>query len=171
MDRRIVKIIEAFEFPETVISRFRFDLKEKYQIEISDDDTNFVVDALKDFFIFGFATKKSCGMPSIIVDELWHTYILFTKEYASFCNMIGRFIHHSPEKVGNKTDLDRKSSIKALLRTYYFACQRELLNPSDTIELPLIFMIDGILPGEHGKFFDAKYLQEELSQFTFDDLK
>jgi hypothetical protein len=31
------------------------------------------------------------------VDNLWHTFILFTKEYAEFCNMVaGRFIHHVP---------------------------------------------------------------------------
>jgi len=32
------------------------------------------------------------------VDEMWHTFILFTKDYARFCQDIaGVFIHHSPE--------------------------------------------------------------------------
>lgn len=31
------------------------------------------------------------------VDELWHTFLLFTKEYASFCNEVaGSFIDHNP---------------------------------------------------------------------------
>lgn len=38
------------------------------------------------------------GMYSKDVDNLWHTFILFTKEYAQFCNTFaGKFIHHIPE--------------------------------------------------------------------------
>jgi hypothetical protein len=35
--------------------------------------------------------------PSAMVDIGWHTFILYTREYATFCTkMAGRFIHHSP---------------------------------------------------------------------------
>src|SRR3954447_23969374 len=31
------------------------------------------------------------------VDELWHTFITFTLDYARFCDQVaGRFIHHVP---------------------------------------------------------------------------
>jgi hypothetical protein len=31
------------------------------------------------------------------IDDMWHTFILFTKEYMTFCNThFGRFIHHAP---------------------------------------------------------------------------
>lgn len=31
------------------------------------------------------------------IDEAWHTFILFTREYTAFCNQIaGRYIHHNP---------------------------------------------------------------------------
>jgi hypothetical protein len=31
------------------------------------------------------------------VDDLWHTFILFTREYATFCEEVaGGFIHHEP---------------------------------------------------------------------------
>jgi hypothetical protein len=37
------------------------------------------------------------GMYSKDVDNLWHSFILFTKDYSSFCKKyIGRFIHHFP---------------------------------------------------------------------------
>lgn len=40
----------------------------------------------------------SLGMMSKEVDNLWHTFLLFTKEYHAFCNdMFGKFIHHCPE--------------------------------------------------------------------------
>ncbi|MBP2322633.1 hypothetical protein JOF56_003018 [Kibdelosporangium banguiense] len=37
-------------------------------------------------------------VPSSLVDIGWHTFILYTKEYAEFCAQItgGRFIHHYP---------------------------------------------------------------------------
>lgn len=35
--------------------------------------------------------------PSELVDIGWHTFILYTREYADFCQQLaGRFIHHSP---------------------------------------------------------------------------
>jgi hypothetical protein len=33
------------------------------------------------------------------IDEVWHTFILFTQDYAEFCNQVaGRFLHHEPAK-------------------------------------------------------------------------
>ena len=32
-----------------------------------------------------------------ILDEMWHTFILFTNEYADYCNRyLGGFVHHAP---------------------------------------------------------------------------
>lgn len=39
--------------------------------------------------------------PMFIIDEMWHTFILITRDYASFCDeMFGRFIHHDPGYAG-----------------------------------------------------------------------
>lgn len=36
--------------------------------------------------------------PSKLIDIGWHTFILYTREYAAFCDKIaGYFIHHVPE--------------------------------------------------------------------------
>lgn len=36
--------------------------------------------------------------PSKLVDIGWHTFILFTVDYAAFCDRVaGRFIHHVPD--------------------------------------------------------------------------
>ncbi len=33
----------------------------------------------------------------ILLDEMWHTFVLFTREYAEFCTKhLGRFVHHQP---------------------------------------------------------------------------
>jgi hypothetical protein len=35
--------------------------------------------------------------PAALVDVGWHTFILYTREYAEFCDRVaGRFIHHAP---------------------------------------------------------------------------
>ncbi len=40
---------------------------------------------------------RGLGMASPAVDEVWHAFILFTKEYAAFCQAaFGEFIHHIP---------------------------------------------------------------------------
>ncbi len=37
------------------------------------------------------------------VDDFWHTFLLFTQEYQSFCeHFAGRFIHHDPRDHVNK---------------------------------------------------------------------
>ncbi|MFE5583068.1 glycine-rich domain-containing protein [Kitasatospora sp. NPDC056531] len=36
--------------------------------------------------------------PSRLVDHGWHAFLMYTREYAGFCDRIaGRFLHHSPE--------------------------------------------------------------------------
>lgn len=36
---------------------------------------------------------------TLIIDEMWHNFILFTQDYGDFCmNKFGRYIHHQPEK-------------------------------------------------------------------------
>lgn len=38
------------------------------------------------------------GMASEKVDAVWHQFILFTREYHSFCNdFLGKYLHHSPK--------------------------------------------------------------------------
>ncbi len=41
---------------------------------------------------------RGIGMINPEVDEVWHTFILFTRKYHQFCEEIfGEFIHHTPE--------------------------------------------------------------------------
>ncbi|SDY81814.1 hypothetical protein SAMN05661080_04705 [Modestobacter sp. DSM 44400] len=40
-------------------------------------------------------------VPSRAVDVAWHTFILFTRDYAAFCTeTFGRFVHHQPTEPG-----------------------------------------------------------------------
>lgn len=54
----------------------------------------------------GYATGGS-------VDEMWHTFILFTKDYARFCqDTAGTFVHHSPELVSDELEAQKISAEK-----------------------------------------------------------
>lgn len=42
------------------------------------------------------------------IDDMWHTFILFTKNYADFCDkFFGEFIHHQPMSEEDKMPLDQ----------------------------------------------------------------
>jgi hypothetical protein len=49
-------------------------------------------------FLGACALNPGAGLaPSEEVDMGWHTFILYTREYAEFCERVaGRFIHHTP---------------------------------------------------------------------------
>lgn len=52
--------------------------------------------ALKNFLLLCSKTNKPC-FPSKELDEIWHTFILFTRDYYTFClDGLGKFIHHIP---------------------------------------------------------------------------
>ena len=69
-------------------------------------------DVAKDIFT---ETKKFlfiCRHPDVfipdellIVDEMWHNFILFTKEYQDFCaRYFGGYLHHSPSSKAEKAN-------------------------------------------------------------------
>lgn len=48
--------------------------------------------------VFLSSAASSCRVPSKEVDEAWHEFILFTRQYADYCiKKFGRFIHHVPD--------------------------------------------------------------------------
>lgn len=56
-----------------------------------------------------------------LVDDYWHTFLLFTERYAAFCDsVVGEFIHHVPE---DDDSLGEKGSddVNRLLSSYH-AC-------------------------------------------------
>ena len=67
----------------------------------TDEDMIILEKELKRYLILSLFEGKAdlgTGMYSKDVDNLWHAFILFTNEYAAFCNTyFNRFIHHIPE--------------------------------------------------------------------------
>ncbi|HAT1994831.1 TPA: hypothetical protein ACT9MM_001425 [Legionella pneumophila] len=52
-----------------------------------------------------------CGIHSEMkeIDDMWHTFLLFTKDYAAFCkNYLDIFFHHSPTTNEQKLEVNKQ---------------------------------------------------------------
>ncbi|MER6581831.1 hypothetical protein [Nonomuraea sp. NPDC001023] len=56
-------------------------------------------------FLAACAANPGAGLgPSELVDIGWHTFLMYTEEYARFCTRIaGRMIHHQPDDIPGQT--------------------------------------------------------------------
>ena len=90
--------------------------------------------------------KAAIAMPSRIVDDYWHEFILHTQTYRIFCRKaLGRFIDHAP---ASQSDVSAMG--QAMKTSWQRACRDEKLNPLQTSKLPLIFGIDQALGISNG---------------------
>ena len=56
---------------------------------------------LAKFLILSMGGSRKC-VPSKYVDDVWHNFILHTREYRAFCeSVLGYFVDHSPAKPGD----------------------------------------------------------------------
>ncbi|MBI4440850.1 hypothetical protein HY639_01665 [Candidatus Woesearchaeota archaeon] len=90
-ERLFFEKLEAFEAPfleEKLLDKGVFQTQQDYQIVFSE---------FKKYVALIKTTGQSIPMTSKAVDEVWHQFILFTREYHAFCDdMFGRYIHHAP---------------------------------------------------------------------------
>jgi hypothetical protein len=99
-------------------------------------------------------------MPSQVVDDLWHEFILYTWQYDAFCkSAFGAFMHHTPAVVMGSDQVGNHG----LRRCFYFACRDENINPAKPLRLPLLFAIDAKLNIPNGFRYvaDCKYVRRE----------
>lgn len=103
-------------------------------------DRQLVARALRQFFlVYHRSSYQSIAMPSQVVDDLWHEFILYTKNYQTFCqHAFGRYMHHTPTAVLGQNQRNNDG----LRRTWRFACLEENINPMRATRLPLLFALD-----------------------------
>lgn len=72
------------------------------------------------------ASRNQSGLPlapSPMVDLGWHTFILYTADYAAFCERVaGRFLHHAPTDDGRTAGdpkVVRQQTLAAMAATGY----------------------------------------------------
>ncbi|MBB1125923.1 glycine-rich domain-containing protein [Thiospirillum jenense] len=145
---RYAAYILAYRFPSGLIDRFA-----ARHPSLSPQDHQQVVAGLRQFFLaYLNSGRRFVAMPSQVVDDLWHEFILYTRLYQLFCNRaFGRFLHHTPAVV-----LSREYRNNAgLRRVWWHTCQLEQINPRHPDRLPLLFALDQLLRIEHGFYYTA----------------
>lgn len=90
-----IKLNEVLQYKnEDVINRFTvlYDIEEK-------EASRIFAETLKWLWLGNKVEGVFIDDSTLIIDEMWHNFILFTQDYESFClNNFGRYLHHQPEK-------------------------------------------------------------------------
>ena len=135
--------IRGYNFPAGLFGKLRI----KYPV-LTHKDCQLVSHALRHYFLAHLKSGyKFVSMPSQVADELWHEFILYTKEYARFCDKaFGHFMHHTPAVVLSPS----KESNEGLRRCWWYVCSEENINPAKATRLPLLFALDAKLKIPNG---------------------
>lgn len=56
----------------------------------------------------------------IVIDEMWHHFILCTRDYFDFCDRyFGRYLHHTPTKKQEKIEFEESKKSTAFEENHY----------------------------------------------------
>lgn len=127
--------IDAFDFARLLDARLA---KRRPDLDLT--QRRRVLEGLREWFhVCNRAGRRHVAMPSQVVDDAWHEFILFTRNYQQFCrNALGRFLHHVPaEAMASPT-----SANVGLRRSWRLACMRAGIDPRAPAALPLLFALD-----------------------------
>uniref|UniRef100_Q479K3 Uncharacterized protein n=1 Tax=Dechloromonas aromatica (strain RCB) TaxID=159087 RepID=Q479K3_DECAR len=111
--------------------------------ELSPEQRTEVLAGLHDYFqLCRRAGRRMVAMPSQAVDDAWHEFILFTRQYDKFCrHAFGRFLHHTPaEAMSSPTQAS-----DGIRRAWRLACAQEKIDPKKPERLPRLFALDASL--------------------------
>ncbi len=152
------RFLEQFELPAGVMERVL--LKRP---ELSSAQQALVRRGLQQYFRICLAAGgRFVSMPSQVVDELWHEFILFTRSYQGFCERaLGRYLHHTPAEAMPAPN----TATEGIQRAWRLACREEGINPNKPDRLPLLFALDAQL-GIAGGFVYALNCNDAASSST-----
>ena len=146
-ERRVgqrIRVINEFGFPAGVRQRFW-----QHHAHLDTDAVALVEAGARQWFrVIAGNPGAKLAMASTVVDDLWHEFVLHTRDYAQFCDQaFGRFLHHEPEAAMTPAAASRNRS-SGLLRTLRVARQDE---HCDDTQLPLLFRVDAALDVPGGR--------------------
>jgi|SRR5688572_15260138 len=144
-----VEFILAYQWPSGLLDKL-----EQRNPALTREDMALVSRGLKQFFIAHLMSGRMfVAMPSQIVDDLWHEFILYTRDYKEFCaEAFGRFMHHAPAVAMDSATARRIAD--GLRRAWWFACKDEGIDPNRATRLPLLFALDRELQIPNGFRYD-----------------
>jgi len=148
--RQQLIFIKEYKFLDAIVGRFK-----KSYPSFKEDEIELVTKALKDYFyICNMANGKMVSMPSKVVDDLWHQFLLFSIEYNNFCKeAFGRYLHHSPTEVMPNRAMSQSKGLKT---AWILACEKDAIDPKYPTKLPLLFAIDEMLNIKDGNRYSLR---------------
>ena len=155
---RRAEFIRTFRWPRGLLERM-----EKHHPGFERKDSALVSRGLRQFFLaYLMSGKRYVSMPSQVADDLWHEFILYTRDYDAFCRRaFGGFLHHTPAVVLST----HRQSNEGLRRVWWYCCKYENLNPVKPTRLPLLFALDSKLNIPNGFVYqpDCEQLRRDGS--------
>jgi hypothetical protein len=132
---RRAEFIRTFRWQPGLLERL-----EKKHPGFERKDSALVSRGLRQFFLaYLMSGKMYVSMPSQVADDLWHEFILYTREYDAFCRRaFGSFLHHTPAVVLSEHRKDNEG----LRRVWWYCCKYENIDPVNPTRLPLLFALD-----------------------------
>lgn len=91
-------------------------LKERMIVKYgwSPDLTDEIFEEMKKF-MYLCATNDGAMAPPEDIDEIWHNFILFTRDYADYCKRhVGIFLHHQPLTIDQRSRSDGSMVLNTL---------------------------------------------------------
>nr|WP_175368848.1 hypothetical protein [Tardiphaga robiniae] len=135
---RRAEFIRTYTWPRGLL-----ELLEKHHAGLTRKDSALVSHGLRQFFVAHLMSgRRFVSMPSQVADDLWHEFILYTRDYDRFCRRaFGRFLHHTPAVM---LTAHRKDN-EGLRRVWWYCCKYENIDPVNPTRLPLLFALDAKL--------------------------
>lgn len=127
--------IRNFRFPKGIYAKVI-----KLHPQLSLRDMELVGAGLRQFFLaYSKSGEQYVSMPSQVADDLWHEFILYTKNYQEFNRQaFGKFLHHTPAAAVSSNE----QSNAGLRRCWQVLCKEENINPLKASRMPLLFALD-----------------------------
>jgi len=138
LQARRARFIEDFPLQERLDRRLA-----SRRPELDEQQRREVFEGLRDYFLIcNSAGRKMVAMPSQAVDDAWHEFILFTRNYQAFCQRaFGRFLHHTPAEAMSSP----RVASDGIKRSWRLACAHEGIDPKQPARLPRLFALDAAL--------------------------
>jgi hypothetical protein len=117
---RTLEKLWGYEIPEDIIKR----LKKSFPYSMmTNEEIQLCIDEFKKYMaimVIGHSQGRGVAMTSPVIDEIWHTLILFTIEYHKFSQLLDKqYIHHTPNTKSFKFGPDAVSFFYDTYKKYF----------------------------------------------------
>jgi hypothetical protein len=92
----------------------------KEKLELSEEEAVILFDDTKRF-LYLCGTNGGVWSPPRKVDTGWHEFLMFTEDYANFCQQFfGRFIHHCPRRITDEptNGIRTRNTVRLAIATF-----------------------------------------------------